>query len=126
MDDLETQFNSIVSQLDMHEEFPDVNDKLTLRDINRCIAGMNEASTYLGRFIDQVLKEESAAIPTEVGPLIRQLMQMTDKVSGIMATECACPDCTPEECPLCEEDEHGICDECAEYFNDEEGDDASS
>lgn len=115
-DDLETQFNQIVSQLNMEDTAPEGH--ISLRDINRTIAGMNEACTYLGRFIDEVLRNKVESFPAEVAGALAQIDELTDKVSKVLS-QCSCDDCS-DACPNCVEDPHGLCDECAAYFEEED------
>lgn len=114
----EEEFDEIIQSIDLQDLKDPRFDALTQEEVNRAVVGMNEAATYLGRYLLQCMFNDAAKLPEELGVYVRELIQLTDTISTVLST-CTCPDCMGEECEDCT-DEY-LCDECIRRI-EEDGD----
>jgi len=105
----EEEFNSIVQSMDLDDIKDPRFDKLTTEEVSRAILGMNETSTYLGRYLMQCIFDPSEELPEELAIYVRELVELTDTISTVLSA-CACPECLPEDCIDCT-DEY-MCEDC--------------
>lgn len=125
--DWNARFKEIIQDLDLGtaEEKLSRNDELTLWDLHRVITGMNEAGTYIGRYLQQLAYDPVPYLNPEVTPYIRQLIALTDMISEILSA-CDCPECSEAEIDFEEEGDCGtcegefLCDRCIEDYLMEE------
>lgn len=101
-------FDNIVQ--DINVEVDASYENLTSWEIHRAVAGMNETSTYLGRFLLEQVNQPELRLHRKVTPYVRKLIDITNRLSELLAM-CECPECAEEldEC-WCTDDM--LCDNC--------------
>ncbi len=108
--DWEEEFKDIVQGIDLQDLKDPRFDDLTPEEVSRAIVGMNEAATYLGRYLLQCMFDDQTQLPEELNVFIRELVQLTDTISTVLST-CTCPECVGEDEDCFCTDEF-MCEEC--------------
>lgn len=107
---VDQQFEHIVQGLNMPDIEQVDDNSIRLWDLMRAVAGMNEASGYLGQFSLMFIEDQSHEFPTKAIPIVKKLIMFSEMLSRSMA-ECECSECTIcEDCLILED----ICDACRE------------
>lgn len=117
--DFDKLFDSIAENFDGDDLSDPRFPQLSAWEINRAIVGMNEVSTYLGRYILQCADKNGGVLAGTTSSMVRELIRLT----GILAEElsvCYCPECVADDCPDCTNDE--ICEDCLRDIEEEYGD----
>lgn len=111
------EFLSIIKNLDAVDiKEARSSDAISQDEVTRAILGMNECSTYLGRYLMQCIFDPDEEIPPTLNVLIRELIDLTDNISNVLS-ECNCDECRMEECPDCTEEY--MCEECVRQLEED-------
>jgi hypothetical protein len=110
--DWEAAFRSITDKEDP------VRDDILLWELNRALAGINEASAYLSRFICQFIQNPHIENQGELEETLAEMIATSDEWASSF-NMCDCPECNVEieDCD-CEDEE--TCDCWEEIIDDGE------